>query len=387
MNRFNAILVGGPPHSGKSVLVYHLTQHLRSQGIEHYVVRACPDGEGDWSNEAPPETVRLIRQKGRFTTDFVQQVAADLGRRHLPLLVDVGGRPQPEQEIIFAQCTHAILIAPDEDGLIIWRSIAARNGLHVIAEIISHLEGEPYIVSDENTFCVHLTGLVRHQRVGGPVFDALAARTATCLFEPPGALRQRHLDAAPTDLAVDLQALSQEIVPASGTHWLPEHLQALLNYLPEGVSSCLYGRGPNWIFAAAALHARPSPFFQFDVRLGWVSPPRVLLGGAWSPDSQAAELAFHVKLKPGYVLIEMAAPDYYVDFAECDRLSAPRVAHGSGVVLSGRVPHWLLAGVALAYADALWIAVYQPQLHNHAVVVSSHTADRPIGTLVALGQT
>jgi CRISPR-associated protein Csx3 len=384
MNRFNAILVGGPPHSGKSVLVYHLTQRLRRQGIEHYVVRACPDGEGDWSNEAPPETVRLIRQKGRFTTDFVQQVAADLSRRHLPLLVDVGGKPLPEQEVIFAQCTHAILIAPDEESLAAWRSLAARNGLHVIAEIVSHLEGEPTIVSDGNTFLAHLTGLIRHQRVEGPVFDALAMRAATCLYEPPDALRRRHLDAAPTDLAVDLQTLIREIVPTAVTHWLPENLRALLGYLPEGVSSCLYGRGPNWIFAAAALHARPAPFFQFDVRLGWVSPPHVLLGGDGSPRVQTAALSFQVEHRPGYSQIEMSAPDYYVDYAECDRLTAPRVAHGSGVVLSGRVPHWLLAGVALAYAEAPWIGVYQPQLHNHAVVVSSRMAEHPIGAQIPL---
>ena len=57
MAHFNAILIGGPPHSGKSVLTYSLTQTLRQQGIDHYVLRACPDGEGDWSNEAAPERV------------------------------------------------------------------------------------------------------------------------------------------------------------------------------------------------------------------------------------------------------------------------------------------------------------------------------------------
>jgi CRISPR-associated protein Csx3 len=58
---FPAILVGGPPHSGKSVLTYLLSQRLRTAAVEHFVLRACPDGEGDWSYEAPPATVRLLR--------------------------------------------------------------------------------------------------------------------------------------------------------------------------------------------------------------------------------------------------------------------------------------------------------------------------------------
>src|SRR5438552_6610469 len=44
-----AILIGGPPHTGKSVLTYSLSQALRKRSIEHYVIRASPDGEGDWS--------------------------------------------------------------------------------------------------------------------------------------------------------------------------------------------------------------------------------------------------------------------------------------------------------------------------------------------------
>jgi len=47
MNQFPALMIGGPPHSGKSVLAYSLTQALRARQIDHYLLRACPDGEGD----------------------------------------------------------------------------------------------------------------------------------------------------------------------------------------------------------------------------------------------------------------------------------------------------------------------------------------------------
>lgn len=380
MNRFNAILIGGPPHSGKSVLTYSLTQNLRQQGVEHYVIRACPDGEGDWSNEAPPDTVRLIRQKGSFTAEFTAMVAADLSRRHLPLLVDVGGKPQPDQEVIFAQCTHAVLIAPDEAGLGLWRSVAERNGLNIIAELVSQLEGESWIERDGQLLRAHLMGLQRHHQAQGPVFDALAVRVATYLFEPPEALRRQHLDQAPVDLAIDLQELAHDFGADGSPYWRPQHLPQLLDYLPPAVSGGLYGRGPNWIFAAVAAHLRPAPFYLFDVRLGWIRPPEFTLEETPATDV----LSFRVVPQNGFQMLEMLAPGYYLDYTDFAQATAPRVTVDQGLVLSGRVPHWLLAGIVRAYCGQPWVAVYQPQLGNQAVVVASRVGELAAGALVPL---
>lgn len=214
MSHFNAILVGGPPHSGKSVLTYSLTTALRKRRIEHYVVRACPDGEGDWSNEAHPDTVKLVRQKGRFTSDFVGQVVRDLGRRHLPLLVDVGGKPQPDQEVIFVQCTHAVLIARDEAALDEWRAIAQRTGVSVIAELFSDLETEPALLETGNLLRARLNGLERGHMLEGPVFDVLVEHLAAYLWEPPAELHRSHFAGAPAELSVDIQEMAHHLAAA-----------------------------------------------------------------------------------------------------------------------------------------------------------------------------
>lgn len=398
MSRFNAILVGGPPHSGKSVLTYSLTQHLRRQGVEHYVLRACPDGEGDWSNEAPPATVRLIRQKGQFTPRFVQRIAGDVGRRHLPLLVDAGGRPTPEQEIIFSQCTHALLVAPDEAGLAVWRTIAERNGLDVIAELVSHLDGAAAVIPDGRCFRADLVGLNRHAQVEGPVFAALAARVTACLFEPSAVLRRRHLAAAPAELAIDLEQLAPQLGVEDAAHWLPEQLPDILAYLPPGESTCLYGRGPNWLYAAVAAHALPAISYQFDVRLGWVSPPFIAAAAAGVDllpadrqevvgDMANGVVVMRVIQQPSFQLLELTAPGYYLDYEDCAGLAAPPLASGQGIVLSGRVPHWLMAAMAHACAAAPWVAVYQPplgHLGHQAVVVASRTEGLPTGARVEM---
>jgi CRISPR-associated protein Csx3 len=378
MAHFNAILIGGPPHSGKSVLTHSLTQALRVPPVDHYVLRACPDGEGDWSNEAPPETVQLIRQKGQFTTKFVEQVVRDLNQRHLPLLVDVGGKPQPDQEVIFAQCTHAILIAQDEAGLVAWRPLVERNGLSTIAELLSRREGEDRLIENGPVLRAHLTGLERHCQLRGAVFDAVVACAAAYLREPEAVLSHHNLSLAPTELAVDLPVLAQQLGAAG--KWTPDLLPKLLDYLPADADLSLYGRGPNWLFAAVAAHTQREAFYQFDARLGWVKPVRVVVGAApgdW--------LGLTVEQRPGFQLLKMELPRYYLDYAACAQTGAPTADPDQGLVLWGKAPHWLLTGMARAYRQQPWLAVFQPQLQQ-AVVVAARTPGVAIGDLIPMEQ-
>ena len=97
VNLLPAILMGGPPHAGKSVLYYNLAQALRKRGIPFHAIRACPDGEGDWSQEIDQDVIWNIRVKGEWTDMFVQRICRDLEQRLLPMLVDMGGRPQGPQ--------------------------------------------------------------------------------------------------------------------------------------------------------------------------------------------------------------------------------------------------------------------------------------------------
>src|SRR5437667_11387417 len=106
-----AILIGGPPHAGKSVLFYSITHVLRRRGIPHHAFRACPDGEGNWTQESDAETVSQIRKSLKEWPDsFVQRICLDLGHRCLPILVDMGGHPKESQLSMLCQCTHSVLL-------------------------------------------------------------------------------------------------------------------------------------------------------------------------------------------------------------------------------------------------------------------------------------
>lgn len=378
MTSFPAIAIGGPPHSGKSVLTYGLTQLLREQHIDHYVLRACPDGEGDWSNEATPETVQAIRQKGQFSESFVQNVCQALHGRHLPLLVDVGGRPTPQDEPIFRQCTHLIIISSSPEGLTEWRAFAQRLGLPVIAELDSRLTGEERVEATYPLLRGQVVGLERGKRAIGVVMEHLAGVVRSLFAFKPDELRQRHLEMTPLELAVDLDRVAKTLNLMQGGKWLPNEIPAVLDYLPHQTPLAIYGRGTNWLYTALVLHTWPAEFYQFDPRLGWTKPARLqLLHGQ---ETLSPLLGFHLLEETNHTRVKVQIPDAYLDYDAIQGGIIPSIHLDRGVILDGKLPYWLLTGLAVAYCDAPWLAVYQPQVGE--VVVMSRVAHRSPGMLV-----
>ena len=289
VNLLPAILIGGPPHAGKSVLTYSISQALRKRNVDHYVIRACPDGEGDWSQEIDQRAVSRLRFKGDWTPDFVKRICRDLERRHFPLIVDIGGRPEQWQTVIFRYCTHSLLLLhPDnEETANFWRRHIAAYGLLPLAQLYSVLDGISTITSETPIITGTLVGLHRNTLAQGPLFDLLVERIAS-LFTSYSSeeLRRGHFDSAPGEL-VDVDMLIQKWVPQSKL-WRPEMLSPLFKKVPQDRPLAVYGRGTNWLYAALAIHSNVEPFYQFDSRLGWTTPLPVQFGLSTSPEVQIA---------------------------------------------------------------------------------------------------
>lgn len=388
MQLFPAVVIGGPPDSGKSVLTYGLTQTLRERGVQHYVLRAAPDGEGDWASEADQTLVRTILVPKAWTQAFVEHVCQDLARRHLPLIVDAGGRPTAWQEAIFDHCTHAVLLTPTATDRACWLDLVTRHNLLLLADLRSELDGIDRVTATQPPLTGVIAGLERGRRAGGPTFDALVERLARLFAYDADGLRRSHLASAPVETVVDLDRLARSHgVPftAEKATWQPGHLPQVLDYLPQARPLGLYGRGPNWLYAALALHAHPAPLHQFDVRLGWVAPPALVIdppSTGQAPSTQPKPLNVRTLDRPTHARLELALPHEYVDYRQADGLTLPPPPPGKGLVLSGKLPLWLWTALALAYRHAPWIAVFQPQLEDQAVVIASQDSSRPIGGLL-----
>lgn len=101
-----AILIGGPPNSGKSVFSNALRRALLEQGKRVFLHRASWDGEGNWAyeTESPDLVDSLVRynefrihedpETAKLIPDFFEKQArtvANLRQLTDCLLVDVGG--------------------------------------------------------------------------------------------------------------------------------------------------------------------------------------------------------------------------------------------------------------------------------------------------------
>jgi CRISPR-associated protein Csx3 len=374
-NLLPAVVIGGPPHSGKSVLAYSLTRALRERSVPHYLLRAYPpDYEGDWFQEGERELVRHLRLKGARSEAWLPLLRRDVARRHLPLIVDMGGLPTPEQEVVLNDCTHAVLLSHDEATQLEWEARIAARGLVLLANLRSDLRGENRLEQREPLLLGTLARLERGRRAEGPAFDALVTRLANLFTSASPGLRDRHLRSAPVELVVDIERLAKQH-GWDPNQLPPEDLPAVLEYLPEQEPLALYGRGPNWLYSAVAVHAFPAPFFLFDVRLGWVEAPTILEGDP----VPGGPLTVRQRPLIDARLLEFDLPDAYLDITEASELRLPRCP-AEGAILSGKLPLWLWAGLARA-CDTPWVAVVQPQVEG-AVVVSNRSQEPAVGAVV-----
>lgn len=236
--------------------------------------------------------------------------------------------------------THAILLTLGDASRVTWLDRIARHGLLLLADIHSDLKGESQLLEERPVLRGTLAGLEWGIRLQNPLFDALTDQLSRLFAYDAQELRQAHLNSAPVETVIDLDRLARTLgVPHREEQavWEPCHLLDALDYLPEAVPLGLYGRGPNWLYAALALLAAPAPFIQFDVRLGWVQAMSLRIR---IPDPEAP-LQIQSSEFPDHVQIEGILPRAYVDYGQIETLAVPPVPAGVGVVLSGKLPHWL----------------------------------------------
>jgi len=405
VNLLPAVVIGGPPHAGKSVLFYSLTKALRERAIPHHAIRACPDGEGNWSQESDQETVRLIRVKGDWSDEFTERICLDIERRLLPMLIDMGGTPQGKQLRIFRHCTHSILLlhAHDEQNQLFWRGLVEENGLLPLAQIYSELKGTVFSISDEkplhrrklkSTSAITsvspviegtLVGLERTTLAQGPLFDVLVERVAS-LFSSYSheELEKTLLDQAPTELVIQLPLLLEMLSPGS-KRWEPGMLPALLASLPADTPLSVFGQGPHYIYGALAAYVGQQAFYQFDPRLGepgmgWVQPPRLQISSRTSPE---VSVQLHTYEQASVLTIEIIKK--HLDYLQAEVLPFPPAPSDKGLILDGSMPSWLLTALVRLYAMAgvPWIACNYPPLKS-AVVVMSRVASHTIATLIPI---
>jgi len=363
-------------------LFYSLTHALRERGIRHHAFRACPDGEGNWTQESDAETVSNIRVplKGEWPESYVQRICLDLEHRCLPILVDMGGRPKESQVSMLCQCTHSVLLlrADKPDYTQLWQRLVVECNLSPLAQLWSQLTGTSTITSQVPVLEGTLTGLERHNTtlLTGPVFDALVECVIT-LFDAshPEELERTFLEHAPTKVVINLYESLHNIAPGA-TRWEPEMLAPFLTSVATDTPLSVYGMGPNWVYAGLAAHTDQQSLYQFDPKLpfGWIQPLALQLSSERFPEVLVEVHPYHDVTK-----LSLHFPSDRLEYFQLLPLPFPPVRTDVGLIVDGRLPYWLLTALVRLYKEAgiPWIAVYYPQSTKAIVAYSCVETHRP----------
>lgn len=153
-----AILIGGPPNSGKSVLCYALDYTLNQKAPNRniHLHRAQWDGEGNWFAEMEnrplaEELSKRSQAQGSERFFFYHANVVNKIRQGMELvLVDFGGMPQPKDVVLLHRCTHYIIISSKPEEISNWHDFCGkRAGLNPLAVIHSVREKRLEVLPNE----------------------------------------------------------------------------------------------------------------------------------------------------------------------------------------------------------------------------------------------
>lgn len=125
------------PGQQPQAIADNLFQALLPDYPQIFLQRAHWDGEGNWLLELPESASADDREafkqvyKGEISDRFFPhhaQAILQLRRQKQLVLVDVGGRVQPEKLTLLEACSHYLVIASDPDGVAAWHEFCGDRG-------------------------------------------------------------------------------------------------------------------------------------------------------------------------------------------------------------------------------------------------------------------
>ena len=143
------VVLCGAPNTGKTVFRDGLKEAILERDDvpqDFYTISGCPDGDGSWFAQTAQKYPELAAElkaeyKAKFTPEFAQDKARTVEViKNSLLLLDVGGKISPENELIMAQATHAVILAKSESEVADWQAFCRQLNLTVIAIIYSDLD-------------------------------------------------------------------------------------------------------------------------------------------------------------------------------------------------------------------------------------------------------
>jgi CRISPR-associated protein Csx3 len=404
------VVIGGPPHSGKSVFMNALKDMLDHNMF--YAMSANPDGEGTWLQLGyNDEQVRALRKKGQFTPEFVDFASNNVAEWDATpvLLVDVGGVASAENAQIIRGATHAIVLSgtsekADEHGVLRankaaflemtkWESFFKENGLEVVAKIHSDYHGRGDVsfegadggvvgsahhlergedMSNRSTVW-KVAEKIREIAEGNEYFEDEKNTLRNLLQDAPKlpdyafVYDKNDIDSVTKRPRQLFNKETGEPARRYQLAYLPETAKFIHDLSDEEIVGAgeFSGPAPKWVYVAlaerAAVAGRPDmPIYS----RGFFTPEKLPIaehgGGAEWSSEVIGEIGGHAVVRLRETSVGQSGKQILAD--DLAKMSLPDIPEGAIVAFSSQGPNWFDVSVALGYRDkAFAFAEYQPR--------------------------
>jgi len=151
-----------------------------------YVLRACPDGEGDWLTAIDPSIGLTLRYKSPFDDAFLDEICKALENLRYQkrlVLVDCGGKIDKKNQRILNLCTHAIIVSRISEEIPIWCGAALASELDILARVES-VRSEMCTIISARPLYLKLGKLERGQEQSLPLPQELLQQVISLLTQP-----------------------------------------------------------------------------------------------------------------------------------------------------------------------------------------------------------
>ena len=366
------IIFCGPPHSGKSVFIANLIDKLPSDA--YTIIRACPDGEGTWSNNQNQNETSIVRKKGKFTKSFIDKACQAIDKQENKIiLVDVGGVMSKENEQVFKHCDSFVVLSSDDTKKQEWLDFGQKLGLQCVGCLDSSLEGKEEIYSREPFLSGKVVGLERGQLLkDSSIIEAMVSdivkksKYAEHSDVEPKRLAGVMID--DTELGFELgygkQILTEDGTPIKKVRWKERAIPLIYESIKQKIKPDepvrINGVRANFALAAickAAKQQGAKDISAYDIRSMQYIPIRNLPKKKNVKSSEGLAYNILENRENIFMDIDITKEEYSLeDYKKC---ILPQIKEKKNLYLSGRLPLWLLTSISNSY-DANRIFTFQP---------------------------
>lgn len=395
------IVFCGPPHSGKTVLINYIYEHLPKEYTA--IVGTAPDGEGRFTNNENQEQIQAARRKGSFTENRTKNYLERIQNETAPIvLVDVGGKISDENRKFFELCDYSIVISNNIQDKKEWEDFCKEYNVKPIASLDSSLTGEDeiYASSNKDTITGKITKLERGvNKTKSKIINAILDKIKS--FIPRDKTAQKGYEYLQDENTINVKDIAKEINmiykdDQDKDKWneekSPELYSALKETLQNKEKANFFEARINWVVGLCTEAAKKSGIedigFYDASKNAFNHPKKAELNVIQNSSKLANNTYLYNVLNDDKLNLVVSSTenkifldfelntDYKIVPEDFENMKFPDIDPNKELYISGKLPTWLFSSINLSYDNQ---EKYVCQLGNSFIKYASKN-EKELGT-------